>query len=486
MDRFYITTPIYYSNDVPHIGHSSTTVYADIMARFNRLVGKEVLFTTGNDEHGEKVYLTAQKGEVDTQKYVDDMALKWEEMWKDFNISYDFFVRTSNKTHKEVVQELLTKLYNKNDIYKAKYKGIYCVGCEEFKTERQLVNGFCPMHRKDQISEREVENYFFKLSNYSSIVKNKIESDEIKVSPDNKRKEILSRLDEEVRDLSISREKEQFDWGISIPWDNTHTIYVWVEALMNYYTNVKILKKEEFWPANVHFMAKDIMWFHSVIWPSLLLALDLPLPKQIFAHGFYNAEGGLKMSKSLGNVISPQKLIERYGVDGTRYLLCFSMPYENDSEAGFNLFDKVYTADLVNGLGNLVSRTAKLAEIFGINALNLREINSVDLKELLKSSKYGEIEKCYSGYRLNQLIEKIEKLINDVNVFINEKAPWKDADKTKAKENVINAINQILEISLLLTPIMPSISSKIINVFDKNKIVAISPLFERIKTTENK
>ncbi len=271
--KFYITTPIYYANDVPHIGHTGTTVFADIVARYKRAIGDEVFFLTGTDEHGEKVALSAEKTGLSPQVFVDDLAIKWQEYWQKLDISNDAFIRTTSEGHKKVASELLQKLYDKGDIYKDVYKGLYCIGCEEFKSEKDLVNGKCPEHRADQLVYREEESYFFKISKYISEVKRLIESGEFSVVPENKKNEILSRLNDEVRDLSISR--QNIAWGIPLPWDPSHTTYVWTEALMNYYSATKIWHKEDFWPADVHFVGKGINWFHTVIWPALLLALEL-------------------------------------------------------------------------------------------------------------------------------------------------------------------------------------------------------------------
>ncbi len=458
-NKYYITTPIYYANDVPHIGHTGTTVFADIIARYQRISGKEVFFLTGNDEHGEKVALAAQKVGESPQQFVDELALEWQKYWEKLNISNDHFFRTTAEGHKKVVHDLLTKLWEKGDIYKDVYKGIYCVGCEEFKAEKDLVDGKCPEHRPDQVYYREEENYFFRITKYLPEVKKLIESGEFIVEPDNKRNEMLSRLSGDINDLSISR--PNLKWGITIPWDENHVTYVWVEALMNYYSATKICNKEDFWPANVHFVGKGINWFHSVIWPSMLLALELPLPKKVFVHGYYNVDGK-KMGKSLGNVISPQDLLEKYGVDGTRYLLCASMPYENDSDVSFTWFDQKYNADLANGLGNLVSRVAKLAE-----GQTFEVVTSVDLS-------------IYEKFKLHEVVSYSSRLVAEANEYLNKEEPWKksgDQKNTVLKE----VIGKIVDIARLLEPITPEASGTIIRTFSgKLSISPVSALYLRI------
>ncbi|PIR42442.1 methionine--tRNA ligase [candidate division WWE3 bacterium CG_4_9_14_0_2_um_filter_35_11] len=439
-ERFYITTPIYYSNDVPHIGHTGTTVFADIIARYQRSQGKEVFFLTGTDEHGEKVAKAAEMASKKPQEFVDELALKWQEYWKKLNISNDQFMRTTLPGHEKIVKELLIKLQEKGDIYKGVYKGIYCWGCEEFKSEKDLVDGKCPEHRPDQIEYKEEENYFFRLSKYIPKVKELIDSKELLVEPENKKNEMLSRINEGVNDLSASR--QNVAWGIPIPWDTSHTTYVWIEALMNYYSATKFWNKEEFWPADVHFLGKGNNWFHSVIWPALLLALDLPLPKRIFVHGYYNVEGR-KMGKSLGNVISPQDLIDRYGVDGTRYLLAASMPYSDDSDVSMKWFDEKYNSNLANGLGNLVSRVAKF-----IN-------EGSPLKE-----RVALINMSYEDFKLNEVVTSVQELIRSANDYFSTEAPWKL--EGEAQKLVIDtAIEKILEVVGLIAPIMPETSSKI-------------------------
>ena len=448
------------------MGHTGTTVFADVIARYKRARDFDVFFLTGTDEHGEKLALTAEKAGKEPQQFVDEMAVKWQEYWEKLNISNTEFMRTSSVGHKKVAQELLQKLFDKGDIYKGVYKGIYCVGCEEFKAEKDLVDGKCPEHRPDQVQYREEENYFFKLSHYVPTVKKYMEEGVFSVEPENKKNEMLSRLNDEIRDLSASR--QSVTWGIPLPFDPSQTTYVWIEALMNYYSATQFYEnKKEFWPADVHFLGKGNNWFHSVIWPALLIALDLPLPKRVYVHGYYNVEGK-KMGKSLGNVISPQDLMDKYGVDGTRYLLCASMPFDNDSDVSFKWFNEKYNAVLANGLGNLVSRVAKLAE--GKELLESSDVNCW--------SKYPTISEKYDNFRLHEVTLEVEKLINEANAYLNEQTPWKK-EGDERDQILRTVIVKIIEISSLLEPIMPASSKKIKEIFSE-KITPQIGLFERL------
>ncbi len=475
----YITTPIYYSNDVPHLGHTGTTVFADIVARYYRALGVETFFLTGTDEHGEKVALSAQKAGQDPQAFVDDLAVKWQEYWKELNISNDKFIRTTSVGHKQIVNELLNKLKNtktpsgQDAVYENVYKGIYCVGCEEFKAERDLVDGKCPEHRPDQIQYKEEKNYFFRISEYIPLVKKYMEDGTLPVIPANKKNEMLSRLSEEIQDTSISRQNVK--WGIPIPWDNAQTTYVWVEALMNYYTATRFdwgdkIDRTKFWPADVHFLGKGNNWFHSVIWPALLLALDLPLPKKIFVHGYYNVDGK-KMGKSLGNVISPRELIDRYGIDGTRFLLAASMPYENDSDVSYKWFDEKYNSALANGIGNLVSRIIKLAS----EDASIGSTNDEGFAAIIE--KYPNIKKAYEDFKLHEVVLLIAELVADLNEYFTKEEPWKKAGEEKSAI-IKEAMQKLQVISTLYSPIMPESAKTIAESIASKSLMA--PLFKRI------
>lgn len=496
-DRFYITTPIYYTNDVPHIGHASTTIYADVMARYNRSIGKNVFFLTGTDEHGEKVAQSAEKAGLMPQIFVDQMAEKWQEIWKTMEISNDEFIRTTSEGHAKVASELLGRLQGaktpsgKDAVYEGVYKGIYCIGCEEFKSERDLVDGKCPEHRPDQIVEKEEKNYFFRISEYMFYVKDIISGkkttikfadgtertyDPIKVIPANKLNEMLSKIDdyiEDGRDMSISR--ENVAWGIPIPWDEKQTTYVWVEALMNYYTATQFewpdgKKYTEFWPADVHFLGKGNNWFHTVIWPCMLIAMDLPLPKEIYVHGYFNVEGK-KMGKSLGNVISPEALVERYGIEATRYLLCANMPYLDDSDVSWKLFDERYTSALANGLGNLVSRVFKLAD--GLDIF----VDDAKLGEFVQEGNL-KVHNSYAEYKLHEVVNVIDELVRELNEYFTKEEPWKKPEEEK-KLIIQTALEKLLLIARMAEPIMPQVSDTIIDSARNRKVP--SNLFNRVE-----
>jgi len=473
----YITTPIYYSNDVPHLGHTGTTVFADIVARYYRALGEETFFLTGTDEHGEKVALAAAKQNQDPQAFVDDLAVKWKEYWKELNISNDKFIRTTSIGHKQIVNELLNKLKNtktpsgQDAVYENVYKGIYCVGCEEFKAERDLVDGKCPEHRLDQIQYKEEKNYFFRISEYISLVKKYMKDGTLPVIPTNKKNEMLSRLGEEIQDTSISRQNVK--WGIPIPWDNSQTTYVWVEALMNYYTATQFdwgdrVDRAKFWPADVHFLGKGNNWFHSVIWPSLLLALDLPLPKKVFVHGYYNVDGK-KMGKSLGNVISPRELIDRYGVDGTRFLLAASMPYENDSDVSWKWFDEKYNSSLSNGYGNLVSRILKLQGSTYVQGQTL------SFEDVIKS--HSNIKAAYAEFKLHEVVALIGGLVTELNEYFTKEEPWKKSGDEK--ELIIKtALEKLQIITSLYMPIMPRTAQVVLDAISNG--ASVEAIFKRI------
>lgn len=467
MNRFFITTPIYYVNDVPHIGHAYTTVAADVLARYwrGKLGKKNVFFLTGTDEHGQKVAQAAKEAGVSPKEYADSVAPRFIESWKQLNITYDNFIRTTDPKHEKVVTELLQKIYDNGYIYKGTYEGLYCVGCEKFLTETELINGRCPLHpNKEPIHQKE-ENYFLKLGELSKKVFAAINNGDYEIIPGQRKNEVIGRLKAKVEDISISR--AGVSWGIPVPWDKTQTIYVWVDALINYYSATKIYpEKESFWPADLHLVGKDILWFHTVIWQALLLAAGIALPKAVFAHGFFTIDGA-KMSKSLGNVISPKELVERYGVDAARYLLISAYPFGDDGDISISRFDAKYNSDLADGLGNLVSRVAKLSEKLGL---------SLSKPELTK--RYQE---KLEGYGLYVTLENIQAQIVSANRYIDENAPWKITDKKKLKEVLTHLGNTILSLALELKPFMPVTSEKIEKQFTKGKIVLGAPLFPRIK-----
>lgn len=471
MNKFFITTPIYYINDIPHIGHTCTTVAADIVARTHKICEDEVFFLTGTDEHGQKVAESAAKENLKPIDYCDKISPRFEEAWKNLNIGFDYFIRTTNPSHEKVVQELLQKIYDNGDAYKDKYEGWYCIGCEKFLTETELVDGHCPLHPPEKTVRKSEENWFFRLSKYVPKLIELIENKETNyIFPEGKRSEILAKLKAGVRDISLSR--ENVEWGISVPWDTKQTVYVWFDALINYYSATNFVEgKKDFWPANVHLIGKEILWFHTVIWQAMLLSAGFSveqLPKKVYIHSFYMIDGQ-KMSKSLGNVISPGQLIELFGVDGARYLIARSFPTENDSDVGIERFKERYNADLANNLGNLVSRVAKLAEELDFGVF---ENVSID----------GEVVKLIDNFRFDEALNWVfSEYVDKTNNLLNQETPWKlDKNDPKRKEVLLNAVFNLRNAALNLRPIMPEISKMILEVFDGEIKPLEKPLFPRI------
>lgn len=464
--KFYITTPIYYVNDVPHIGHTCTTVAADILARYHKLLGEDVFFLTGTDEHGAKVAEEAAKAKLTPLEFCDKVSKTFSDIWPKLDVEYDYFIRTTNPKHENVVSELLQKIYDNGDIYKKKYEGWYCIGCEKFLTDVDIVNGRCPLHSNKELEWQSEANYFFKLSKYIPNLIDGIENASSKfhylISPAAKREEVLSKLKLGVGDLSISR--ANVPWGIPIPWDKTQTIYVWVDALINYFSALKINKKEEFWPANLHLIGKEILWFHAVIWEAMLISAEVAVPKGVFAHSFYMIDGA-KMSKSLGNVISPGALLEKFGVDGTRYLVASSFPYADDSDVGIGKFTEKYNADLANGLGNLVARVLSMAERYYEGKI---PDYSGDYKQhplqVLERDVWKRYDEAFSEYRLGVALEDIWVLITAVDKYIDENKPWEMVKKGKTDElsDVIYALlGTVKDIAWLIYPFMPETAREI-------------------------
>jgi len=467
-NKFFVTTPIYYVNDVPHIGHVCTTVMADIIARYHRQKKEEVFFLTGTDEHGQKIAEEAEKEKLSPQEFCDKISPRFETAWRSLNISFDYFIRTTDLRHKKIVSEVLAKIYDKGDVYKGKYEGYYCVGCEKFLTEADMVDNKCPLHPPEKTAFRSEDNWFFKLSKYVPRLIELIENDKTNyIYPAGKRKEILTKLKAGVRDVSISRENVK--WGIPLPWDEKQITYVWFDALLNYYSATQFLENRKgFWPAGLHLVGKEISWFHTVIWQAMLLSVELALPKKVFIHSFYTIDGQ-KMSKSLGNVISPEKLVEIFEVDGARYLIASSFPAENDVDVGIDRFKEKYNADLANNLGNLVSRVAKLAEGMVI-----------EQKEITFDK---EFEKLFDSYKISELINLIfEKYINISNEKLNQVGPWKLEKSDPKRIDVLKfCINNLKIIAYNLRPIMPEVSEKIGKCLDNQVMPLQNILFNRIK-----
>ena len=470
MKKFYVTTPIYYVNDKPHIGHAYTTIIADVFARYYRQkIGKEnVFFLTGTDEHGAKIIQAAKKNNQSPRDFVDQVSNQYQVAWKALGISNDYFFRTTNPNHKKTVQDMLQTLYDKGYIYKSLYKGIYCVGCEKYLTEDEIINEKCPHHPTTELTEQEEENYFFKLRDLTPKVLEALETEKYRVLPIEKRNEILGKIRGGINDISISR--TGVDWGIPVPWDNKHTVYVWVDALFNYYSATRIIpQKEHFWPVDLHLMAKDILWFHALIWEALLLALDKELHKVIFAHGFFSIDGQ-KMSKSLGNIIDPLELVNSYGTDGLRYLLLTSFAIGNDGDISLSKFKEKYNSDLANGIGNLVSRIARLCE--------QSKYNFIPVFEKVKFKLDLSIEKAMTEYRPDEAIKIIWNQIQKFDKDIHNEQPWTLSGE-KLQKILESYIERIIPIAHNLKPFLPDTAEKIIAIFGTEKIIKPESLFRR-------
>jgi methionyl-tRNA synthetase len=468
-NKFFVTTPIYYINDIPHIGHTCTTVAADILARSHRQLGEEVFFLTGTDEHGQKVAESAEKSGLEVKAYCDSIAPRFKEAWEAMDISFDHFIRTTDIDHEKVVGELLQKIHDNGDVYKAKYEGYYCVGCESFKTETELVDGHCPLHPPEKTVKKSEDNWFFKLSKFVPRLIELIENPETNyIFPEGKRSEVLAKLKAGVNDISLSR--ENVAWGIPLPWDRNQTAYVWFDALINYYSATRFVEgKSEFWPADLHLLGKEILWFHTVIWQAMLLSAGIELPKKTYTHSFYMIDGQ-KMSKSLGNVISPGQLTELYGIDGARYLIARSFPTENDSDVGIARFTEKYNADLANNFGNLVSRINKLNEV---SQIRFSELN------LKTDEKY---QRLIDDLKFDEAISYVfDRYIDRTNLVLNQNTPWKlEVTDPKRSEVMAECIFNLCIAAFLLKPVMPTTANTILKLFTGDYKALEKPLFPRI------
>jgi methionyl-tRNA synthetase len=460
-EKFYITTAIDYVNAPVHLGHSLEKILADTIARYQRNLGKDVFFLTGTDENAQKNILAAKKQGILPKKFVDQNANFAKELWKKLEISFDYFIRTtSKKIHWPGVKKLWLVCKKSGDIYKKKYTGLYCTGCEAFLRKKDLKEGVCPIHLKKptRISE---ENYFFRLSKYQKELKKIIEKDKVKVIPEERKNEILNFIKSGLEDFSISRPKERMKgWGIPVPEDKTQIIYVWFDALTNYISALGYgrdgKKFKKYWPANVQLIGKDILRFHAVFWPAMLLSAKIELPKIIFVHGFITVEGQ-KMSKSLGNIINPLDLIEKYGPDPLRYfLLREGSPFE-DIDFTFEKFKKRYNFDLANELGNLTMRIVSLQRKLKIRMRKKISFKDKKIEKKLSKNK-KEVKKKMENFKFNEALNSIWSLIFFVNSYIDKTRPWE-----KGKEKIVKDLISILkEIAQILNPFLPQTSQKIL------------------------
>ena len=446
-EKVLITTPIYYINDVPHIGHTYTTIAADILARWHRLRGDDVFFLTGLDENSVKTVQAARElGIKDIQKYADSMAAKWEKVWEILNISNDNFIRTTEERHKENVRRFFTLVYEKGDIYRGKYEGLYCEGCEAFITESDLVNGKCALHKKVPKIIKE-ENYFFKLSKYQDKLLEYIEENPDFIQPESRRSEVISFIREGLKDVSISR--PNIEWGIELPIDVKHRFWVWFDALVNYLIN------EKYWPANVHLIAKDILRFHAIIWPGMLLSADYELPKKIFAHGFLTINSQ-KISKSLGNIIDPLYLAKKYSVDALRYFLFRETPFGQDGDFSETALKARLNNELVANIGNFIHRTLTFIwSRFDAKIPKAEEYDELDkeFEEKIRTVAQ-DVAKKLEKIRLEKGLEKILEFSGFCNRYFQQKQPW--AKRENAKTCLYLCANAVRILAVLLEPYLPS------------------------------
>ena len=458
MKTFYLTTPIYYVNDKPHIGHAYTTILADVLTRFHRNSGEDVFFLTGLDEHGQKVQQAAEKHGVDPQKHCNEMAPRFLKLWENLHIQNDDFIRTTEKRHVDVVQHILQKVYDKGDIYEDEYEGLYSVSEERFITKKEADSG-----EFRDIKELKEKNYFFKMSNYQQALIDHIKNNSDFIQPKHRKNEVLGFLKQPLEDLCISRPKSRLGWGIELPFDSDYVTYVWFDALINYITapgyNVNEENFNKYWPANYHLIGKDILTTHSVYWPTMLMSANIPLPQAIFAHGWWLI-GESKMSKSLGNVVDPLGLIEEYGVDPVRYYLMREMVLGQDASFTIESFIKRYNSDLANDFGNLLSRISNLLKKFFDSRIPQDEDDSSEGLDV--KSKAVETVAIVRGkidvMRVNEAIEIILQFVRSINKYIETKAPWKLAkEEPKIAGKVLFTAAEALRVSaILLSPIMPN------------------------------
>ncbi|MBI2063390.1 MAG: methionine--tRNA ligase [Candidatus Yanofskybacteria bacterium] len=492
-NKFYITTAIPYPNGKPHIGFGLEIVQADVLARYHRALGNNVWFLTGVDEHGLKVYRSAQEEGIAFQEYVDRNSAEFAKLKKVLNISYDDFIRTSDKVQHWPGAQKLWRACS-DDIYSKEYEGLYCVGCEAFVNKKDLLDGECPEHHSKPEVVKE-KNYFFKLTKYKNEIKKLIESGELKIVPENRGNEVLNLL-EDAEDFSISRPIEKLSWGIPVPDDTTQVQYVWFDALANYITAVGYSRDEEnfkkWWPADTHVIGKGILRFHAIYWPAMLLAADLPLPKSVYIHGYVSIDGE-KISKSLGNVVSPEDAVSKYGIDPVRYYLLREIPSTEDGDFSYKKLEDRYNGDLANNLGNLVSRVAKLIETKLNGELNFDErfIDSESRQKVTETTE--KYKKAIDEFRLHEALTAVWDLLGYANSFIDFHKPWaKDDEPGHLLKTLTTTLGIILNAAWFIKPFLPETADKIFAIFNadddykswvgrKFVVNKIEPLFPRLK-----
>ena len=476
--KFYITTPIYYPSANFHIGHCYTTIIADAIARYKRLTGYDVFFQTGTDEHGQKIELIAEKENLQPKEYVDRIVANAKDLWKSLNISYDYFIRTTDDKHEEAVKKIFKKLYDQGDIYKGEYKGLYCTPCESFWTNTQLVDGKCPDCGRE-VKEVSEEAYFFKLSKYQDRILEHLESHPDFIQPISRKNEMINNfIKPGLEDLCVSR--TSFKWGIPVDFDDKHVIYVWVDALSNYISSLGYTSDDDslfkkFWPADLHLVGKEIIRFHTIIWPALLMALDLPLPKQIFGHGWLIIDGD-KISKSKGNYKDPREYIAEYGVDAIRYYALKAVPFGNDGVFSEEFLKSTINADLANNYGNLVNRTIAMVNKY-IDGIIPENNTKEDIDNKLIDTIHNLpllVEEKMNIYHVSEAVEVILDVLRDCNKYIDDTTPWvlaKDESKKQRLGTVLyNLLDAIRICTILLSPFIPETSEKVFKSLNTKRV----------------
>ena len=467
MNKFYITTSIPYANGSPHLGHSLEFIQADVLARYAKLQGKELVFSTGMDEHGSKIQQSAEKLNKSPKVYVDGIAEEFKELLKLLEIENTHFIRTTDPEHEKRAKLIWDKLLESGDIYKGEYEGWYCVGDEAFFSETEVKenDGICPNHKKPYEKIKE-ENYFFKLSKYSKEIKEQIENEDFKILPETRRNEILSLINEGLEDISVSRPKTSTEWGIDVPGDNKQVMYVWVEALMNYLTVIGYPDTDnwkKYWPADVQIIGKDIIRFHAAIWPAMLLSLGLPLPSVLYVHGFIQIDGQ-KMGKSLGNGVAPSDLVKNYGCDVIRYYLMRHIPSYSDGDFSLEHLVESYNGELANELGNVVQRSSTM-----IHNFLKGDVGEIPPSEHDIAAYREYMQNC----RFDKALDEVWAQIKGINQYIDETKPWEIAktdDTDHLREVLAYISSSVLEVATLVSPFMPNTALAIKEIFEDEKI----------------